>query len=114
MLSERGKHPLSLIHGPAGTGKTSTIVAYTLARLTRSVDERIVVCSPRNVAVQVLVQSAAAAMEEDDIKYPRCYIGPFPIIHVESEGVIDKRYLCFSKWWISHPEYQYSHCETLS
>ena len=43
-------------------------------RLTRNVDERLMIYSPRNVAVQVLVQSTAAAMEQDNIKYPHCEI----------------------------------------
>ena len=88
------EYPISLIHGPPGTGKTSTVVTYILARLTRNLDDRIMVCSPRNVAVHVLVQSAAAAMKEDNLKYADCPIGPFPIVHLETEGVIDIRYLC--------------------
>ena len=49
------------------------------------------VCSPRNVAVQVLVESTGTAIEEDHVKSPH---GTLQIVHVESEGVIDTRYLC--------------------
>ena len=50
----------------------TTVITYILIRLTRNVDERLVVCSSWNVVVQVLVQSTATAMEEDNIKYPYC------------------------------------------
>lgn len=93
------EYPLALIHGPPGTGKTSRFVAYILSRLTRNVTEKLMVCSPRNVAVSVLVQSTAAAMEQDNLSYPDCSTSLFPIyIHIyrpsQSEGVIDGWYLC--------------------
>ena len=68
------EYPLVLIHGPPGTGETSTLVVYILTRLTRIVDERPMVYSPQYVVVQVLVQSTAAPMEEDNINYQHCEI----------------------------------------
>ena len=92
------EYPLALIHGPPGTGKTSTLVAYILSRFTRSAKENLMVCTPRNVAVSVLVKFTITAMEEDHLVYPDCSTSLFPlyiyIVHVESEGVIDSRYLC--------------------
>ncbi len=93
-IKNSDEYPLALIHGPPGTGKTSTVVAYIVARLTRNMHERLMVCSPRNVAVQVLVQSTAAALAKDHVSSPH---GALQIVHVESEGVIDTRYMCCRK-----------------
>ena len=44
------------------------------------------VCPPRNVMVQVLVQSTAAAIEEENIKYAHCEIAslcPHPSPDIE-------------------------------
>lgn len=88
------EYPLALTHGSPGTGKTSIVVAYIVSRLTRIMNEKFMICSPRNVAVSVLVQSTVAAIEQDNLKYPNCNISRFSIVHVESEGMIDTTYLC--------------------
>ena len=51
-------------------------------------------CAPRNVAVEVLAQSTAAAMGEDNVKYADYKVSPCPNVHVETEGMTDTRYLC--------------------
>ncbi len=46
---------LALIHGPPGTGKTTTLVACIEALLTR--DKQVLVCAPSNTAVDLLTRA---------------------------------------------------------
>lgn len=50
---------LALIHGPPGTGKTSTIVELVLQLLQK--DQRVLVCGPSNISVDNIVERLAAS-----------------------------------------------------
>jgi ATP-dependent RNA/DNA helicase IGHMBP2 len=51
---------LFMIHGPPGTGKTTTLVQYILLEVARG--KKVIVCAPSNVAVDNLVQKTAEHM----------------------------------------------------
>ena len=53
----------------------------------------ILVTAPRHVAVQVLVNSTVAAMKQSGLEDVNCEVGPLQIVHMESEGMTDARYL---------------------
>lgn len=53
------RNPISLLHGPPGTGKTTTLVKTVLALLAES-DEQILIVAPSNIAVDVLTERLAA------------------------------------------------------
>lgn len=50
---------LALIHGPPGTGKTSTIVELILQLLAQ--EQRVLVCGPSNISVDNIVERLAAS-----------------------------------------------------
>jgi len=50
---------LALIHGPPGTGKSTTLVALIRALAARG--QRVLVCAPSNVAVDILVERLVAS-----------------------------------------------------
>lgn len=50
---------VALIHGPPGTGKTSTIVELVLQFLKQ--DQRVLVCGPSNISVDNIVERLAAS-----------------------------------------------------
>lgn len=50
---------LALIHGPPGTGKTSTIVELVLQLLKQ--DQRVLVCGPSNISVDNIVERLAVS-----------------------------------------------------
>lgn len=50
---------IALIHGPPGTGKTSTIVELVLQLLKQ--DSRVLVCGPSNISVDNIVERLAAS-----------------------------------------------------
>ncbi|KAK0511356.1 hypothetical protein JMJ35_005929 [Cladonia borealis] len=86
-------YPLSIIEGPPGTGKTRTIATFLACRTNINKSERIMVCAPRNVAVQQLVATIAAFMRSDGLHNDKHPISPLPLVHLETEGVIDASYL---------------------
>ncbi|CAE8582241.1 unnamed protein product [Polarella glacialis] len=49
---------VAIVHGPPGTGKTTTLVAYILEAVYRK--QRLLVCAPSNVAVDNLLERVAA------------------------------------------------------
>lgn len=54
ITSSMSSESLSIIHGPPGTGKTTTIVA--LIRMLSKIEKRILVCAPSNNAVDLLAE----------------------------------------------------------
>ena len=88
------EYPLSTIEGPPGTGKTRTIAAFLVGRTTVNKDEQIMICAPRNVAVRKLVEDAVSLMRSDGLHDDTNRISPLPLVHVETEGIIDASYLC--------------------
>eukprot|EP00445_Apocalathium_hangoei_P028724 CAMPEP_0203935742 /NCGR_PEP_ID=MMETSP0359-20131031/73440_1 /ASSEMBLY_ACC=CAM_ASM_000338 /TAXON_ID=268821 /ORGANISM="Scrippsiella Hangoei, Strain SHTV-5" /LENGTH=1115 /DNA_ID=CAMNT_0050865629 /DNA_START=66 /DNA_END=3413 /DNA_ORIENTATION=- len=49
---------IAIVHGPPGTGKTTTLVAYILEAVYRK--QRLLVCAPSNVAVDNLLERVVA------------------------------------------------------
>lgn len=47
---------ISIIHGPPGTGKTSTLVEYVLQHLQMYPNKRILITAPSNIAVDTIVE----------------------------------------------------------
>ena len=93
-IQQTDQFPLSMIEGPLGTGKTRTIEAFLAGRFTSNVNEKIMICAPRNVAVRKLVDDTVALMYGDNLQEKDNKISPTPLVHVETEGMIDASYLC--------------------
>ena len=53
-LALSDENPITLIHGPPGTGKTTTLVEYISSQVLRG--SRLLVCAPSNVAVDNLLE----------------------------------------------------------
>ncbi|KAK0514535.1 hypothetical protein JMJ35_003152 [Cladonia borealis] len=85
--------PFSIIEGPLGARKTRTIATFLACRITINESERIMVCVPRNVVVQQLIAATVALMRSDDLHDDNYPISPIPLVHLETEGVIDASYL---------------------
>ena len=81
--------PLSIIEGPPGTGKTLTIATFLACRMTSNPRDCVMICAPTNVAVQKLVQDTVAVMQRDNLEDSTNEVSPLPLVHVESEAVID-------------------------
>ncbi len=55
-----GKNPLSILHGPPGTGKTTTLV-YAVQALLKQRSQQLLIVAPSNTAVDVLTERLDAA-----------------------------------------------------
>lgn len=49
-------NPLTIIHGPPGTGKTSTIVEFVLQHLQLYKEKRILITAPSNIAADTIIE----------------------------------------------------------
>ena len=95
------RHPLSLITGPPGTGKThvAAAVIYNIYTLRKEKDDKILVCSPSNVATDNLYQSLLrlnlnairVVSKSREILYPRGTNGNYLHLLLEQQD---------------HPEFQ--------
>ena len=94
VIQDTDQFQLSMMEGPPGTGKTRTIVAFLARRFTSNVNEKIMICAPWNVAVRKLVDDTVALMYGDNLQEENTKISPNPLVHVETEGMIDASYLC--------------------
>lgn len=63
--------PLSIIHGPPGTGKTSTLVEYVIQHLKLYPDKRILITAPSNIAADTIIERLAGFFNDDDAKLVR-------------------------------------------
>ena len=93
-IQQSDEFPLSLIEGPPGTGKTFTVAAFLACRITSNTHDRIMVCAPRNVALRRLVEATVALWYSDGLQDKDNKVSPVPLVHVETEGIIDASYLC--------------------
>ncbi len=93
-VRQTDEFPLSIIEGPPGTGKSRTIAAFLACRTTIGKHERIMICAPRNVAVRKLLDDTVSLMQSDGLCDDKNAVSPLPLVHVESEGMIDASYLC--------------------
>ena len=93
-IQRTDQFPLFMIEGPPGTGKTRTIAAFLACRFTSNVNEKIMICAPRNVAVRKLVDDTVALMNGNSLQDKDNKISPIPLVHVETEGMIDASDLC--------------------
>lgn len=67
IINSESAQQLSIIHGPPGTGKTTTLVAL-VAELVKN-EKRVLVCAPSNNAVDLL------AMKLDQVSIPTLRVG---------------------------------------
>ncbi|XP_043216998.1 DNA-binding protein SMUBP-2-like [Amphibalanus amphitrite] len=82
--------PLTVLHGPPGTGKTTTIVEVILQHVERG--QRVLVCAPSNKAVDNLLEGLLKQMA----KTPRCKLSRGGIIRIGHPARVDEKHRCFS------------------
>lgn len=62
---------LTIVHGPPGTGKTSTLVEYIIQHLKIYPEKRILVTAPSNIAADTIVERLSGFFNGDDSKLVR-------------------------------------------
>lgn len=63
--------PLTIIHGPPGTGKTSTLVEYIIQHLELHPEKRILITAPSNIAADTIIERLSDYFQGDDSKLVR-------------------------------------------
>lgn len=63
--------PLTIIHGPPGTGKTSTLVEYIIQHLEMYPNKRILVTAPSNIAVDTIIERLSNYFDNEISKLVR-------------------------------------------
>lgn len=63
--------PLTIVHGPPGTGKTSTLVEYIIQHLELFPDKRILITAPSNIAADTIIERLSNYFQNDDSKLVR-------------------------------------------
>ncbi|KAG0680995.1 hypothetical protein C6P40_003531 [Pichia californica] len=63
--------PFTIIHGPPGTGKTSTLVEYIIQHLEMYPAKRILITAPSNIAVDTIIERLSGYFAGDDSKLVR-------------------------------------------
>ena len=96
-------HPLTIIHGPPGTGKTTGLAAVILSALANG--SRILAVAPSHAAVDALTMALLKQWNEDVLKLPKSKlirIGnplrlrddnvlPYlPKLHIQSKGLLEE------------------------
>ena len=81
-----------MIEGPPETGKTRTIAAFLACRTTISKHERIMICAPRNVQFESWWN--ILLMQSDSLQDDKSEVSPLPLVHIETERVLDASCLC--------------------
>lgn len=67
------QEPLSIIHGPPGTGKTSVCISIMCSMIQQRDNIRILACAPSNYAVDVLAENLVMQGIEIVRLYPERY-----------------------------------------
>jgi DNA polymerase alpha-associated DNA helicase A len=63
--------PLTIIHGPPGTGKTSTLIEYIIQHLKIYPTKRILITAPSNIAADTIIERLSNHFNGDDSKLVR-------------------------------------------
>ncbi|CAH2354596.1 DNA polymerase alpha-associated DNA helicase A [[Candida] railenensis] len=59
--------PLTIIHGPPGTGKTYTLIEL-IKQLSFNKNERVLVCGPSNISVDTILERLSAVFTNDEVQ----------------------------------------------
>jgi Cdc6-like AAA superfamily ATPase len=85
-----GQSDIALIHGPPGTGKTTT-VAEVIVQLARQ-NKRVLACAPSNIAVSDKMHRACAHLRVCVLgcsKKVVCSLGLLHFMHANPDGQVD-------------------------
>lgn len=63
--------PFTIVHGPPGTGKTSTLVEYIIQHLDMYPTKRILITAPSNIAADTIIERLSNHFNGDDAKLVR-------------------------------------------
>jgi len=84
---------IAIIHGPPGTGKTSTIVEVILQLL--RIKKKVLVCAPSNVAVDTIAERFVHYVNSEEFKICRLGHPTRVLTEVQEiclENIIEKKY----------------------